>query len=242
MEVVSSAQTSGVRKYSVMTSADRVAEQKCWTQSFLRRTLLAVNETAADFDPAIGTLPDAGQSTLKPFEQEFVTLTKREHIELLYQARQYQSLHARAVARIAYAERRHQLDRARFAQREAELKAALDAAMGQIRDLRLRVFGAKTEQSRSINAACDVSAGPPRPRGQQRGRRGHGRTRLGGLPARVEDVTLCRRRAHAAAWGWARFPAPRMRRFWRSRSRRIVASSVGTATGRCAAAAHFPAS
>ena len=149
-----------------------------------------MNDTAADLDSAIGTVPDAGRPTPKPYDQEWVTLTRREHIELVQRASAYRSLHARAVARIEFVERRHQAEKARFAQREAELKAALEAAQAQIRDLRLRVFGAKTEQSRSGGAVCQVSAGPPRPRGQQRGRRGHGRTRVDALPARVEEVTL----------------------------------------------------
>lgn len=149
-----------------------------------------MNDTAADLDSAIGATADAGQPTPKPFDQAFVTLTKREHIELVLQARSYKSLHARAMARIASMERQHQAEKARFTQREAEMKAELEAALAQIRDLRQRVFGAKTEQSRSVNAACGVSAGPPRPRGQQRGRRGHGRARADALPARVEEVTL----------------------------------------------------
>lgn len=149
-----------------------------------------MNDTAADLNSAIGTAPDVGRPTPKPYDQELVTLTKREHIELKQRASSYKDLHARAVARIEYVERRHQAEKARFAQCEAELRAALEAAQAQIRDLRQRVFGAKTEQSRSVNAACSVSAGPPRPRGQQRGRRGHGRTRADALPARVEEVTL----------------------------------------------------
>jgi len=149
-----------------------------------------VNDTAADLDSAIGTVPDAGRPTPKPYDQELVTLTRREHIELKQRASSYKDLHARAVARIEFVERRHQAERERFAQREVELRSALEVAQAQIRDLRLRVFGAKTEQSRSVNAGSQVSAGPARPRGQQRGRRGHGRTRAQALPARVEEVTL----------------------------------------------------
>lgn len=69
----------------------------------------------------------------------------------------------------------------------AELALAL--ALAQARDLRQRVFGAKTEQSRSVNAlVVDMMRrddAPRRPRGQQPGRRGHGRTRLPHLTAVV---------------------------------------------------------
>ena len=149
-----------------------------------------MNDTAADLDSAIGTVPDAGRPTPKPYDQELVTLTRREHIELKQRASSYKDLHARAVARIEFVERRHQAERERFAQREVELRSALEVAQAQIGDLRLRVFGAKTEQSRSVTAGSQVSAGPARPRGQQLVRRGHGRTRAQALPARVEEVTL----------------------------------------------------
>lgn len=136
-----------------------------------------------------GRFPDAAASTPKPFDQVLVTLTKREHIELVMQARQWKSLHERAVCRLELAEKRHQFELAQARQREDRLNTELEAARAQIRDLRQRVFGAKTEQSRSIDAATHPIAAAGRPRGQQRGRVGHGRTRLAQLPAKVEDLT-----------------------------------------------------
>lgn len=127
-----------------------------------------------------------------PFDLEFVTLSKREHIELRQQASQFRSLHKRAVTRMQSMQCRHDREMAKAREQQAQLKAALVAAQAQIRDLRQRVFGAKTEQSRSINATGQVVAPKTarRARGQQRGRPGHGRTRLDWLPARQEHLRL----------------------------------------------------
>ncbi len=137
--------------------------------------------------------PDAASPSPKPFEQELVTLTKREHIELVMQAKQWKSLHERAVRRLEFADKQHQFEIAQARQREDRLKSELEAARAQIRDLRQRVFGAKTEQSSSIDAgisSIDVVGRPRgRPRAQQRGRAGHGRTRLTQLPAREQELT-----------------------------------------------------
>lgn len=137
--------------------------------------------------------PDAASPSPKPFEQELVTLSKREHIELVMQAKQWKSLHERAVRRLEFADKQHQFEIAQARQREDRLKSELEAARAQIRDLRQRVFGAKTEQSSSIDAgisSIDVVGRPRgRPRGQQRGRAGHGRTRLTQLPAREQELT-----------------------------------------------------
>ena len=125
----------------------------------------------------------------KPFDLEWVTLTRREHIELVMQAKQWKSLHERAVHRLELAEKRHQFELAQGRRREDRLKGELENAQAQIRDLRQRVFGVKTEQSNSINAMTHPIVAAGRPRGQQRGRVGHGRTRLAQLPVKVQDLT-----------------------------------------------------
>ena len=69
--------------------------------------------TACDFTigPNSGPEVDAGVgvgstaaarrgSTAKPFDIEFVSISRCEHVELKLQARQYRSLHARAVERL----------------------------------------------------------------------------------------------------------------------------------------------
>jgi transposase len=138
----------------------------------------------------VGRSPDVQPlPSPQPFELEWVTLTKREHIALVMQARQYKSLHARAVARLELADKRHRFELEQARRREDRLKGELEAALAQIRDLRQRVFGEKTEQSRSMPGLTHSSTDVARPRGQQRGRPGHGRTRLRGLPAMVQEMT-----------------------------------------------------
>jgi transposase len=94
----------------------------------------------------------------------------------------------------------------------AQLQGELLLARAQIRDLRQRVFGAKTEQSRSVNALASLpsQASPAeqtrRARGQQRGARGHGRSAVPALAALVHDVreSICCPRCGcvaAPAWG-----------------------------------------
>lgn len=105
------------------------------------------------------------------------------------QAKQYKSLHARAVERLELTDKRHRFELEHARQREDRLKGELEAALAQIRDLRQRVFGLKTEQSRTIPGLTHSSTDVVRPRGQQRGRPGHGRTRLCALPAVVQEMT-----------------------------------------------------
>lgn len=144
--------------------------------------------SAEVLEAVAGRSPDASSPSPKPFDREWVTLTKREHIELVMQAKQWKSLHERAVRRLELADKRHQFELAQSRQREYRLKGELENAQAQIRDLRQRVFGAKTEQSNSINALTHSSGVVGRPRGQQRGRPGHGRTRLARLPAKVQEL------------------------------------------------------
>jgi len=149
--------------------------------------------SAEVLEAVAGRFPDAASPWSSPspklFDQALVTLTKREHIELVSQARQWKSLHERAVCRLEFAEKRHRFELAQARRREERLNTELEAARAQIRDLRQRVFGAKTEQSRSIDAATHPIVAAGRPRGQQRGRAGHGRTRLAQLPTKVQELT-----------------------------------------------------
>jgi hypothetical protein len=46
-------------------------------------------------------------ASAKPFDVEFVSISRREHIELKMQARSFQSLHARALERMTWMQRRH---------------------------------------------------------------------------------------------------------------------------------------
>jgi len=130
------------------------------------------------------------QAPSTPFGQETVTLSKREHIELVMGLNYWRTAHERALTRAQWVGRRHDHEMERARRRESRLRVELDLAQAQLRDLRQRVFGARTEQSRFINPVVQGAVGPRRPRGQQRGRPGHGRTRLRQLSTRGETVEL----------------------------------------------------
>ena len=68
-------------------------------------------------------------------------------------------------------------------EREADLKCELERERAKVRDLNQRLYGSKSEQRRHSEALPRPPlAGPVRPRGQQPGSRGHGRTPRPDLP------------------------------------------------------------
>ena len=129
-----------------------------------------------------------------PLCQELVTLTKTQHIELVLQARYWKSLHERAVQREQWRHDRFgrivQQLKERAGKREAELLAELALSQAQIRDLRQRVFGRKSEQGKGASEQRRCQSVARAPRGQRRGARGHGRSMQPHLAQRVEFVTL----------------------------------------------------
>lgn len=78
----------------------------------------------------------------------------------------------------------------RAKKREAKKATQIDLLEGQIRELKRQRFGRKSETKSAAQAVADRVPGPPRPRGQQRGSKGHGRRRHDHLPAQHEDCTL----------------------------------------------------
>lgn len=143
--------------------------------------------------------PESGARSLTyavhPFERERVWLSKREHIELHAQVKSYKRLHARALERLRQLkENRRQLV-AQHKAREAELLAQLDQAKAEVRGLRQRHFGTRSEraQTRKPLWCPRTPEKGRRPRGQQPGAPGHGRSRLTGLPTREQRVESPRR-------------------------------------------------
>ena len=140
---------------------------------------------------APGSAPGSESSagSLHPFEVEQVTLSKRAYIELRAQAKYYQRLHTKAIERLQQLERRHSEEIDQHHARETELLAALDQAKAEVRGLRQRHFGTKSERAKTRKppwpGGCAKSH---RPRGQQPGAPGHGRTRLPELPSRGSRV------------------------------------------------------
>ena len=103
-----------------------------------------------------------------PFSKQSVVLTKQDYIALKWEANYWRAQHARLT------------------QREAALKAQVEALEAQIRDLTQRLYGKKNEQSTVSEAHGKSNEAPARKRGQQPGRPGHGRSDRSTLPVVVE--------------------------------------------------------
>jgi len=139
-------------------------------------------------DPLAVTPVHSDDAALTPYDREHVCITRREYIELRCRANSYKSMHARACVRIkALIAYQRELDVQRKA-REAELLAELQATKAELRGLRQRHFGTKSERAQTRKSNRNANARKPsaRPRGQQPGAPGHGRTPLNELPKRVE--------------------------------------------------------
>ena len=115
--------------------------------------------------------PDAGTKET-PFAQAIVHLTKQQYIQLKWNSRYWQRQHERAIAR------------------ETALKLKLEQAEATIRDLTQRLYGKQSEKSSLPSEAQAVDPLPPRPRGQARGSKGHGRTPRPHLPVLEELQVL----------------------------------------------------
>jgi transposase len=113
--------------------------------------------------------PLADQRDDRPFANEAVVLSKLDYIELKAQRNSYKALFERALAR------------------EADLKRELENERAKVRDLNQRLYGRKSEQRRHRESLPRLPlSGPARPRGQQPGSRGHGRTPRPDLPVTEE--------------------------------------------------------
>ena len=118
-----------------------------------------------------------------------VTIAYTEYVDLRSGVNYWRRQHQRAVERERWVALRHRHELTKAAAREAALAAEVEHLKGQVRDLRQRVFGTRSEQSHVLNPA----ASPPverRRRGQQPGRPGHGRRLAPRLPERVETIGL----------------------------------------------------
>ena len=102
-----------------------------------------------------------------------VTITKQEYLQLTRKAAYWQGQHKQATLR------------------EEDLKKTIAEQKAQIRDLRKRLFGKKSEKKSSAKkeAGTDVSTSDRR-RGQQPGSQGHGRTLHPDLISTKEPVVF----------------------------------------------------
>lgn len=105
-----------------------------------------------------------------PFASRQVVLTQAALIQLKWDANYWKAQHQQVCAR------------------EVKLKIALALKDAKIRDLKQRLFGKTSEKGARVRDQADLGLNEaPRPRGQQPGRRGHGRTQRADLPV-VEEV------------------------------------------------------
>ncbi|MDY0220574.1 MAG: transposase [Desulfobacterium sp.] len=103
-----------------------------------------------------------------------ILIYEKEYLELKSNVGYWRAMHAKAVCR------------------ENILKEKIKNLDGQIRDLRHRLFGKKGEKSSAgkDNGSPKTPKTDPRPRGQQPGSKGHGRTERPDLPAKNEDANF----------------------------------------------------
>src|SRR5919202_6381362 len=84
-----------------------------------------------------------------PFSHQTVVLTKQDYIALKWEANYWRAQHTRLV------------------QREAALRAQVEALEAQVRDLNQRLYGTTSEKSAASEALGKVNEVQPRKRGQQ---------------------------------------------------------------------------
>src|SRR5215472_15079982 len=133
--------------------------------------------------------PVSGEKTT-PFSQQSVVLTKQDYIALKWEANYWRAQHARLV------------------QREAALKAQVEALEAQLRDLTQRLYGKKSERFAGSEALGKSQPANPRKRGQQPGSQGHGRSDHSMLPVVVEVHDVSEAAKHCPQCGEGLAPVP----------------------------------
>jgi len=119
------------------------------------------------------TQETSGQVIDFPESPRQILISEQEFLQLKWEANYWKSLHKRAK------------------EREEKLKKELQEKEGKIRDLTKRLFGKSNEKSNSgKNEGGLKPSKSPRPRGQQPGKKGHGRTLKPDLPVKDEYIDL----------------------------------------------------
>lgn len=125
-----------------------------------------------------------------PFAQQTVVLTKQAYIELKWKANYWQAQYERLL------------------QREATLKAQVQAHEATIRDLKQRLYGKKSEKSAGPDRPGESKPASPRNRGQQPGSPGHGRSDRSALAVvdEIHDLSEAAKCCPACGEAFAPFP------------------------------------
>lgn len=111
-------------------------------------------------------------ASCSPFAGVRVEISKEEYIQLKWDARYWQRRHQQALVR------------------EEELKEKIEGLEARIRDLLQRLFGRRSEKGGAKPESQPSVAGSRRPRGQQPGSAGHGRTDWAHLPVQEQEVDV----------------------------------------------------
>lgn len=137
---------------------------------------------------SLSSPPSDGLPTVVPV-LNLVSITQRELTQLKLAANYWKALHQRSCARETMLKKTIEQNEAQASERETLLKNEIELKEAQIRDLRHRLFAKKSE---SIDKTIkqQPSQAIKRPRGQQRGSRGHGRTQRPDLPVIEEHHEL----------------------------------------------------
>jgi len=129
-----------------------------------------------------------------PYAGETVTLSRQDHIQLVWDAQYWKSRHGGALQRIEQLEIRHRRELHRQDQRAARREEALlrdvEHARGRIRDLERRLFARKSERRWAVEDNFAATRETLQARGQRRGARGHGRRSVDTLCIREKIVEL----------------------------------------------------
>ena len=129
-----------------------------------------------------------------PFAEAQVTLSKQEHVALVWAANYWQAQQGRTARRLheleARYEQRLRVVTQQAAEREAALVCQIETLRGKVRDLKRRLFGRKSERRKGGSERQGRGEAARVPRGQQRGTSGHGRRREAQLAEEVEVVGL----------------------------------------------------
>jgi len=115
--------------------------------------------------------PMASGQALPPFAEAIVQISKKDYIQLKRESHYWQRQHERALAR------------------EAQFKQELELAQAEIRDLKQRLYGKRSEKSTTSLEAQSNPGQSLRPRGQVPLSKGHGRTPRPHLPL-VEELRI----------------------------------------------------
>ena len=121
-------------------------------------------------DPAVAT----AEISSNLFSQKIVHLTQAEHIELKWQGNYWKSQHAQ------------------LKKQNENLQQEIEWAQAKIRDLNQRLYGKQSEKSTTKQdlLRTDDPSRSSRPRGQQKGSPGHGRTTRPDLSIVEEEIDV----------------------------------------------------